>query len=181
MSTAAQVPATKPSPAPTSAPGYDVARPLGRCSVTGNPIEPGSKFMAALREIPQGFERVDVSLEAWERFDRTDVLAHWQTVMPRPEQKKKLFVDDQVLCELFERLGSVTELAKVNFRFVLGLILMRKRMVLYDSSRMQDGQEVWSVRLKGRDDRLDLTNPKLGEEQMHEVSRHLSEILNEEL
>ena len=45
-------------------------------------------------------------MEAWPEFDRKDVLGFWQTVMPRHEQKKKLFVDDEVLCGLFERLGE---------------------------------------------------------------------------
>jgi hypothetical protein len=109
------------------------------------------------------------------------VLAHWQTVMPQAEQKKKVFVDDQVLCELFERLGTATEPAKLSFRFVLGLILMRKRMIVYESSRMEDEKEVWSVRFKGREDRLDLVNPRLDEQQVQDVSRQLGEILNEEL
>src|SRR5262245_3755835 len=105
MSTAAQQQqqTSQPqSPTKPSSGGYEVSRPQGRCAVTGNPIEPGSKLMAALRETPAGFERLDVSLDAWPSFDRKDVLAFWQTVMPSPQQvKKKLFVDDQVLCELF--------------------------------------------------------------------------------
>jgi hypothetical protein len=176
MSTAAQ-----PQAKPQQQGNYDVARPHGRCHVTGTPIEPGTRFMAALRETPAALERVDVSLDAWPQFDRTDILAHWQTVMPRAEQKKKVFVDDQVLCELFERLGSATEPNKLNFRFVLGLILMRKRMIVYEDTRVEDGREIWSVRFKGRDDRLDLINPKLDESQVHEVSTQLGEILNEEL
>ena len=65
---------------------------------------------------------------------------------------------------------------------MLGLILMRKRMIIYEETRAgADGREVWSVRFKGRDDRLDLVNPKLDESQVHEVSTQLGEILNEEL
>jgi hypothetical protein len=178
MSTAAQQDQkqTKPSS------GYDVSRPQGKCFVTGNTIEPGAKLMAALRETPQGFERLDISLEAWPTFDRQDVLAYWQTVMPHPQQvKKKLFVDDQVLCELFERLASTTEPAKLNFRFVLGLILMRKRMIVYESTRVEDDKEIWKVRFKGREGQLDLINPRLDEQQVMEVSQQLGEILNEEL
>jgi hypothetical protein len=180
MSTAAQQP---PSPnKPAGGTGYDVSRPLGKCHLTGRAIEPGTKFMAALRETPAGFERLDVSLEAWQNFDRRDVLAFWQTVMPSPQQaKKKLFVDDQVLCELFERLASVAEPAKLNFRFVLGLILMRKRMIVYESTRVEEGREIWKVRFRGREEMLDLLNPKLDEQQVTEVSQQLSEILNEEL
>ena len=166
----------------TAASGYEVARPLGQCRVSGRGIEPGERFMAALRETELGFERVDVSVECWDAFDRAGVLAFWRAVMPRPEAKKKLFVDDTVLSELFERLGDVSEPAKVNFRFVLGLILMRKRLVIYETTRFEgDGREVWSVRLKGRDDHMDLVNPKLDEQQVLEVSQQLNQILSEEL
>lgn len=140
--------------------------------------------MAALRETAAGFERVDVSMPAWPDFDRKGVVAFWQTTMPRHEQKKKLFVDDEVLCQLFERLADVQEPAKLNFRFVLGLILMRKRMLIYETTRHEGeggDREVWTVRFKGKDGRLDLLNPKLTEEQVGEVSQQLGEILNEEL
>ena len=99
----------------------------------------------------------------------------------KSEEKKKLFVDDQVLCDLFERLAEVTEPAKVNFRFVLGLILMRKRLIVYETTRHDGGKDVWVVRLKGKDQRLDLTDPKLNEQEMTEVSQQLGQILNEEL
>jgi hypothetical protein len=137
--------------------------------------------MAALRETPAGFERLDISLGAWPTFDRTEILGFWQTTMPKAEQKKKLFVDDQVLCEIFERLKDTTEPAKLNFRFVLGLILMRKRMIVYENTRIDSEREIWTVRFKGRDDTLDLVNPKLDEQQVVEVSQQLSQVLNEEL
>ena len=161
--------------------GYEVARPLGKCHVTGETIAPGEKFMAALRETPQGFDRVDVSMAAWPPFERTDIVAFWQATMPAHEQKKKMFVDDEVLCDLFERLKETTEPPKLNFRFVLGLILMRKKMRIYETSRNEDGRDVWEMRFKGRDDKLDLLNPKLDESQMAEVSQQLGQILNEEM
>jgi hypothetical protein len=161
--------------------GYEVARPLGKCHLTGETIHPGDKFMAALRETPQGFERVDVCLTAWPQFDRANVVAFWQATMPAQEQKKKLFVDDEVLCDLFERLKDTTEPPKLNFRFVLGLILMRKKLLIYDTSRTEEGQDIWVVHFKGREDKLDLLNPRLDEAQVAEVSQQLGQILNEEL
>ena len=174
MSTAA--PAGKPQS------GYEVSRPQGVCAVTGNPIGADEKFMAALRETPMGFERVDVSMPAWPDFDRKDVVAFWQTTMPKTEAKKKLFVDDEVLCGLFERLAEVTEPAKVNFRFVLGLILMRKRLLVYENTHKNDqNRDVWTMRFKGKEQTLDMVDPHLDESQMKEVSGQLSEILNEEV
>jgi hypothetical protein len=176
---------------------FQIPKPLGVCAVSGRQIAAGEKFMAAVRETPTGLERVDVAAEHWDAFQAqpgngaNDLLGFWQTVMPRPEQKKKVFVDDEVLCTLFERLAEATEPTKVGFRFVLGLILMRKRLIAYDSTRHDPppegsppgtpGRDLWVVRMKGRTDMLDLVDPKLGEKQVMEVSQQLGEILNEEL
>jgi hypothetical protein len=201
MSTAA--PTTSPTNSKAGAAGYEVARPQGRCCACGAAIAPETKFMAALRETPAGFERLDCCLACWERSDapgaaieaeaaeaqtgpmaplnRRDLVGFWKTTMPHAEARKKVFVDDDVLLGLFERLADTAEPAKLNFRFVLGLILMRKRMLLYESSRQEDGRDIWSVRCKGRDDCLDLLNPQLNEEQIQDVSQQLGQILNEEL
>lgn len=166
---------------PAGASGYEVARPVGQCCVCAAPIVPGEPFMAALCETPESFERVDCSVGCWPKFDRTGVVGFWKTTMPHAEQKKKIFVDDEVLCGLFERLADATEPSKLNFRFVLGLILMRKRMIVYESTRQDSEREIWSVRFRGREDLLDLLNPRLDEQQVLEVSQQLGEILNEEL
>jgi hypothetical protein len=180
MSTAAPTTNNPSSKSPGGQSSYEVARPQGRCAVTGSTIEPGEAFMAALRETPTGFERVDVSTDAWKDFDRKDLLGFWRTTMPKGEVKKKLFVDDEVLCNLFERLAETTEPNKLSFRFVLGLILMRKRLIVYESSRIDDTRDLWTVRFKGKEERMDLLNPKLDEQQVADVSKQLGEILNEE-
>src|SRR5258706_14007164 len=97
------------------------------------------------------------------------------------EPKRRIFVDDEVLCALFERLADTAEPSKLNFRFVLGLILMRKRMLVYEGTRREGDREIWSMRFRGREDKLDLLNPHLTEEQVGDVSRQLGEILNEEI
>ncbi|HEX8914032.1 MAG TPA: hypothetical protein VF796_16915 [Humisphaera sp.] len=171
-----------PANAPAKPGQWAVPKPGGVCGVSGRAIAPGERFMAAVRESPTGIERVDVAAEHWDAADKTDMLASWHAVMPKGEEKKKLFVDDEVLCTLFERLADATEPAKVNFRFVLGLILMRKRLVLYDGTRHEpDGRDVWVVRMRGRQDTLELVDPKLNAEQTLEVSQQLGQVLNEEL
>ena len=177
MSTAAPA---KPATTNTTS-GYEVGRPGGKCAISGAAIAPDDKFIAALRETAIGFERLDISLPCWEQFDRAGIIAFWKTTMPRAEAKKKIFVDDEVLCGLFERLADTAEPSKLNFRFVLGLILMRKRMLVYEATRREGEREIWSMRFRGREEKLDLLNPHLTEEQVGDVSRQLGEILNEEL
>ena len=161
---------------------YEVARSGGKCAVSGRTIEPKEKYYAVLRETPVGFERIDIAAECWAEFDKSNQLGFWQTVMPLHEQKKKVFVDDEVLCGLFERLADATEPAKINFRFVLGLILMRKRLLVYETTRTaENGQEIWAMRFRGKEEMLDMLNPRLDEQQVKDVSTQLGEILNEEV
>jgi hypothetical protein len=54
-------------------------------------------------------------------------------------------------------------------------------MLVYESSRSEADRELWTVRFRGREDKLDLLDPKLNEQQVADVSRQLGEILNEEL
>ena len=161
--------------------GYSIAKAEGKCHVCGRAIAPGEKLLAVLRETPAAMERWDVCSECWGGFDKAGLLGFWQTTMHPPTAKRKVFVDDDVLCELFGRLAEAEESAKVNFRFVLGLILMRKRRIVYESTRQEGGKEIWSMRFKGREDLMDLTNPRLDEQQVGEVSLQLGEILNGDL
>jgi len=172
---------SSPAPTPPKPGTYDVARPGNRCASCGQELAPGTPIVTALRETPIGFERIDLDLNCWTAFDRANLVGFWQTTVPHPAAKKKLLVDDGVLCDLFERLATASEAAKLNFRFVLGLILMRKRLLNYESSEQRDGNDWWVVRLKGRDYELEMLNPHLGEAQVAEVSTQLGEILNETL
>jgi hypothetical protein len=168
-------------PAAGSGGGYEVARPQGQCVVCQAALGPGQQFMAALQETPSGFARLDCCRACWDPARHSGLVAFWQTTMPAAEARRKMFVDDGVLCDLFERLAAVEEPAKVNFRFVLGLILMRKKLLTYESTGQRDGREVWVVRVKGRAEPLEMVNPHLGEEQVREVSGQLGEILNQEM
>jgi hypothetical protein len=161
--------------------GYSVAKSHGICHGCQQTIAVGDKFTTALKDSPAALERLDYCPACWEKADHTDLLGYWQTMMPLSTAKKPLFVNDDVLCELFERLSDVSEPAKLNFRFVLGLILMRKRRLVYESTRLDETREIWIMRFRGKEEKLELLNPKLSEEQVGEVSGQLGEILNADL
>lgn len=168
------------SASPTKTNDFSLARPRGHCAATNEPIAPEEPFIAALRETPAGFERLDIKVSAWESFDRTDIVAYWKMSMPKAEAKKRLLVDDNVLCDLLERLQGVESIEKQCFRFVLALILMRKRLVIYENTRVDDGKEIWTMRLKGKEQSFELIDPKPTDEQIAAVKDQLGQILSEE-
>jgi hypothetical protein len=81
----------------------------------------------------------------------------------------------------FERLGREAEQEKINFRFVLALILMRKRLLKYDATRIEDGKEIWCLRIVGDKQTVEVINPHLDDEQIEQLSSQIGEILQTDL
>ncbi|MCC7147479.1 MAG: hypothetical protein IT443_13640 [Phycisphaeraceae bacterium] len=191
-----------------NAPTYDLQRPTGQCALTGKTLTAGEAYIATLVECDPnqpvgegkagnalGFVRLDVSLEAWQSGQRPPRLfSHWRTHVPQPNEKRKLFVDDTVLLALFRRLGEQEQAERAAFRFVLGLILMRKKILRYEGSRQRPGteggteggaegqvQEFWSLGVRGEDEKLELFNPQMDEAKIQQVTEQLGEVLEAEL
>lgn len=155
---------------------WEIKKTIGQCSGTGREFEIDEEYFAALVEGEEGLERRDFSVAYWEA-EKPAVYCFWKTKMPNPEQKKKVFVNDEMLMAFFDRLENETDPDKVNFRFVLTLILMRKRKLKYDGCRIEDGQEVWTLKVTGQDRTADVINPHLTEDQIESLSAQMGQIL----
>jgi hypothetical protein len=171
---------------------YQVSRPTGQCAATGKPLEPGAPCVATLceRTDDEGFDRLDFSLGAWEAGERPERLfSFWRTTVTRPDEKRRMFVDDEVLEDLFLRLADDDRPQRVAFRFVLALILMRKRLLKFvgrtsgDERSSERSTEIWLLRRKGAADDdpvVEVVNPRLSEDDVRELTAQLGEILQGE-
>lgn len=196
-------------------PSYDIERPSGHCAFTGELLAPGDAYVATLVELDPaetadvknpaaalGLKRLDVSWRAWQEGKRPGRLfSHWKSTVPEPNQKRKIFVDDAVLMNLFRRLAEETQPERVAFRFVVGLILMRKKFLRYDGTSRRTAnnetgesvkQDWWQVTLKldlskgpmgkwNEDDRMEMLDPHLDDQRIEQVTQQLGEILEAEL
>lgn len=138
--------------------GLDISRPTGLCAGTGKPIEPGQAFVATLVELDSGaLERRDYSLDAWHsgarpRDDQGSpmlIVGFWRTTMPTRDAPKRQLIAPDELVDLFDQLADATEPARIVFRFVLSLILIRKRLLSYEGTRTTDAGPVMLVRRRG--------------------------------
>ncbi len=159
---------------------WEVSKPLGQCCGTGKKIEYGEEYFATLVETEEGLQRRDYCSDYWQKA-KPDVFCYWRTKLPNPEQKKQIFVDDEMLMAFFERLERESEQEKINFRFVLALILMRKRRLKYDSTKTEASREIWRLKVTGEKEFVEVVNPHLDEEQIERLSSQIGQILQVEL
>jgi len=174
---------------------FKISKTQGLCTQCEKTLEPGEEIYALVRAGAEELEREDYHLNCWELLhnessdsitqealienmqDDPNVLGVWRTHIPHPEEKKKLFIDNALLVNFFERLEGHTESSKLKFRYVLTLILMRKRLLNYEGMTTADGVDLWKMRLRGTDRYYQVVDPKLDEEQISEVSSSLGEIM----
>jgi len=159
---------------------WEINKPLGQCYGSGKAIEYGDEYFGALVETDEGLQRKDFCSDYWQN-QKPEVFCFWKTRLPNPEQKKQIFVDDDMLMAFFERLEKETEQDKINFRFVLALILMRKRRLKYDETKIEDGSEIWLLKVAGEKHTVEVINPHLDEEQIEQLSSQIGQILQTDL
>jgi len=153
-------------------------KPTGRCCRCQKEFTPQQEYFAALTEQAQGFARSDFCAACWDQQCAEGYFSFWKSRIPSPKEKKKLLVDDAVLVDFFRRLADTDEQAKLSFRFILALILMRKRILKYEGSqRDQAGREVWRMKLAKSDQVHRVVNPNLDDRQLQQLRDQLNVIL----
>jgi len=165
---------------------YNITKTAGRCVVCEQEIAPGRELMATVREVDEELLREDYCLPCWEKDPKDDspeLLGLWKTRVPVAKEKKKLLVDDALLVNFFQRLEGVDAPARINFRFVLALVLMRKKLLVYDrGEKRDDGTEIWTMHIRGGNEtKYAVVDPHMDEDKIAEVSRQLGEIMEGEL
>ena len=165
---------------------WDIGRFTGRCAATGATLEAGAPCIAALVEREDDpaapLARLDFSEDGWKSAERpSGVIAFWRSVVAAPDQKRRGFVDDQTLLDLFERLGGDERAHRVRFRFVLMLLLVRKKLLRVAGTASEGGVETWRVLPRGAaegEPPIAVVNPKLDEAAMKEITEQLGEVLD---
>ena len=105
---------------------YQIQPNTRRCAINGRALQPGERYYAALIEDGVQFERRDYSAEAWQG-PPVGAFSFWAGRVPPPDAQARPRFDDDLLEECFQRLEGQTDAGRVNFRYVVALLLVRRR------------------------------------------------------
>jgi hypothetical protein len=120
--------------------------------------------------------RRDYAAEAWQQPPQ-GVIAFWSGRVPAAEQGRKLRIDDDLLTDCLQRLEGQAEPAQVNFRYVVALLLMRRKRLKFEEARAEAGQEVLKLRCARSGAEYEVVNPRLTEEEMLAVQDEVFKVL----
>jgi hypothetical protein len=153
------------------------------CAATGRAFTVGEACIAVLveRDDAPGLERVDYAIPAWEGGARPTpparVFASWRgTYQPGESGKLKPLLSDEELLDLFQELGEATEPKRLAFRYVLALMLVRRKVLMAVGS----GRGIIRVRPKGAPPEMEPTevrDPGLDDGLVADAIEQLSKVV----
>ncbi len=152
------------------------------CAQTGKTLAPGEVYFSVLAIPPKedesgeetGTVRRDYGAESWQGPPK-GCLGWWRSRVPVKDAKPKL-APAEVMLNLFTALDKKPEDAQ--FRYLLGLLLIRRRVLRRDESiKNEAGQEVLVLFAPRRDQRYELVVDQPNQEQAEQIQQRMIDLL----
>jgi hypothetical protein len=122
---------------------YEVQHSARRCSATGREFAPGETYYSVLVAEGAELKRCDFAAEAWQGPPE-EAIGWWKSQVPERNAGKKHWAPNDVMLDFWDQLAD--ELEKQDMRYVLTLLLVRRRVFrLEEEKRDPQGRQWLSV------------------------------------
>jgi hypothetical protein len=152
----------------------EIAHCTRRCAVGGRALAPNESYYSALVMERGVAVRRDYAASAWSGPPE-GAFAWWQANVRGSDDLRGKLAPQDVLLDLFATLAG--EPAEAEFRYVLGLLLLRRRLVKLDQTRTNAEGELLVLDCPRRDERFELRVAAPSDEKATELQRRLVELV----
>jgi hypothetical protein len=105
------------------------------------------------------------------------VIAWWSGRIPPAGQKRRLTLNEGVLFDCFEHLPENGDPARRNFRYILALLLMRKKRLKFEDLRKTPEGETLILKDAKSKNRYEVSDPHLSESEMEAVQEEVFRVV----
>jgi hypothetical protein len=155
---------------------YQIQASTRRCAASGRELRPGERYFSVLIDEGTRFTRQDYSAEAWQG-PPSRTFSFWQGRLPPAGAPRRPPIDEELLADCFARLEDETEPDKLAFRYVLALLLVRKKRMRLEDARREGGQEIMTLRDTRSRARYQVIDPNLPDEELEGVQDEVFRVL----
>lgn len=147
-----------------------------RCAADGRVFAPGEVVRAYLFAETGGFARRDYCL-ACRPADETGLVGAWTRRRPSAASEKPAAFDAEAAFKYFRRLGDDDAAERQQFRFVLALLLWRKKLLKLAETAGRGEKELWLFRSPRTEESFEVTRPDLSEDEIEHLGGQLEALL----
>jgi hypothetical protein len=143
---------------------YDVQSLTRQCTATGRALQVGERFWASLSERDGKFVRSDFAASAW-AGPPENAIAYWMGTVPAADRPKKPIIHDELLMDCLNRLDGSFDPAQTRFRYVVALLLMRRKRLKFEDA----GPDDLVLRDAKTGEKIRIHDPRLSEAEIETV------------
>jgi hypothetical protein len=156
---------------------YQIQASSRKCCVTNRALASGEKYYSVLVDREGKLVRLDYSVEAWQGPPE-GFFSYWIGTVAVPEtNRRRPPIDDEMLLDCFWRLDGQVEPGRIRFRYILALLLMRRRRLIFDETKQEVGQELLLLHCPKTGEKTQVINPCLSVQEMESVQEEVFEAL----
>ena len=145
------------------------------CAATERNLEPGDVYFSFLKAEQGELLRFDYRAEAWQGAPE-DCLGWWRSRIPTKEGGAPTLAPPEVMLNLFVTLADRPD--DEEFRYLLGLLLLRRRVLKRDDSFQNDaGREVLLVNCSRRKEVWELLVAEPAADQAQQLQQRMIDLL----
>lgn len=155
---------------------YQIQPSTRRCTVTGRELKPGERVYTVLLDEGRQFVRQDFASESWQG-PPANAFSFWTGRVPTGQDHHKPRFDDDLLEECFQKLEGEAEPAKVRFRYVIALLLVRRKRLKFEQTVASGTVETMVLSCVKTGQKYQVIHPRLTEDEMKEVQTEVFRVL----
>ncbi len=154
---------------------YEIQRCTRHCAETGQELVPGESFYSVLKAEGADLQRYDYAADAWQGPPE-DAIGWWKSQIPDSSSQRKHWAPNDVMLQFFDELAEQPD--KQDMRYVLALLLVRRRVMRLEESEVdEDRREIVVLYCPRRETtyRIPATVPQ--QSRAEEIQEELAQLL----
>lgn len=135
-------------------------------------------YLSALYDINNTFVRKDYCIECSDKKDDKNIFSYWKTKISKKPEKVERYAKIDVFYDLFNKLENENDLSRVNFRYVLSLYLLRKKVLKLINTRKSCENEYMVLHNIKEGTDTEVIKPQLSKEEVLAVTDEIGKLVN---
>lgn len=148
-------------------------RPVAKaCAESGRAFRPGDSCWSVLFEKDGELVRQDFSEEVW-NGPPVGAIGHWRCMVPESTDNGRPKFDPNSLFDYFLQLSDSPNMVQQQYRYVLALLLLRKRRLILEEVLEVDDRPTMRLVGSGGEGPFDVAEEELSEDQIDRLQHQL--------
>jgi hypothetical protein len=157
---------------------WSVNRGSHVCSLCEKTFPEEEVYLSALYDENNEFLRKDFCLECWDKEGNEKSFSYWKTKISKKPEKVEIYAKIDIFYDLFNKLENEKDLSRVNFRYVLSLYLIRKKVLKLISSHKSNKDEYMVLHNVKEGTDTEVLMPQLNKEEVLAVTDEIGKLVN---